>query len=162
MKHGCPQWQQSQTMAKISKSYILTLPPGACDVSEVWATLRWTYSQSLVTVWPPQTLNNALCLHTYISGAELRTDGQTDDPNTRCPQLTFQAGGIKITVIIATFYFALDDLCKYYNNKTLVKIKGLKCKHIHFCMLTLLLLSYWKPRKLFSKERGMLWIMHES
>ena len=25
-------------------------PPGACDVSEVWGTHRWTYSPSLVTV----------------------------------------------------------------------------------------------------------------
>ena len=24
---------------------------GVCDVSKVWATLRWTYSPSLVTVW---------------------------------------------------------------------------------------------------------------
>ena len=62
VKHRCPRRQQSQTMAKISKSYILTLslplalflPPGACDISEVWATLRWTYSPSLVTVWPPK------------------------------------------------------------------------------------------------------------
>ena len=29
-------------------------PPGACDVSEVWETLGWTYSPSLVTVWPPK------------------------------------------------------------------------------------------------------------
>ena len=50
-----PRWQQSQTMAKISKSYILTRPPpGACDVSEVWTTLRWTYSPSLVTVSSPK------------------------------------------------------------------------------------------------------------
>ena len=43
VKHGCPRRQQSQNMAK---SYIFTPPnpPGACDVSEVWATLRWTYS----------------------------------------------------------------------------------------------------------------------
>ena len=39
-------------MAKISKSYILTppRPPGACDVSEVWGTHKWTYSPSWVTV----------------------------------------------------------------------------------------------------------------
>ena len=54
VKHGCPRRQQNQNMAKISKSYILTLPPtqppGACDVSEVWGTNRWLYSPSLVTV----------------------------------------------------------------------------------------------------------------
>ena len=56
VKHGCPRRQQSPIMAKISKSYILTPPhpPGACDVSEVWATLRWTYSPSLVIVSPPK------------------------------------------------------------------------------------------------------------
>ena len=40
----------------------------------------------------------------FVSGTELRTDGQTnrltdrqtDDPITRCPRRTFQAGGIKI------------------------------------------------------------------
>ena len=37
----------------------------------------------------------------FVSGAELRTDKQTDrqtdDPITRCPRRTFQAGGIKTT-----------------------------------------------------------------
>ena len=28
--------------------------PGACNVSEAWATLKWTYSPSSVTVWPPK------------------------------------------------------------------------------------------------------------
>ena len=28
-----------------------------------------------------------------------RTDGRTDDPITRCPRRTFQAGGIKILVV---------------------------------------------------------------
>ena len=36
----------------------------------------------------------------FISRTELQTDGRTDkrtdDPNTRCPRRTFQAGGIKI------------------------------------------------------------------
>ena len=32
----------------------------------------------------------------FISGTELRTDGRTNDPNTRCPRRTFQARGIKI------------------------------------------------------------------
>ena len=36
---------------QISKFHILTPPtPGAGDVREVWATLRWTYSLSLVTI----------------------------------------------------------------------------------------------------------------
>ena len=44
----------------------------------------------------------------FVSGTELRTDrqtdgrtdkqtGRTDDPITRCPRRTFQAGGIKIS-----------------------------------------------------------------
>ena len=36
----------------------------------------------------------------FVSGTELRTDGQTDkrmdNPIIRCPRQTFQAGGIKI------------------------------------------------------------------
>ena len=42
----------------------------------------------------------------FVSGAELRTDGQTDrqtdgrtdDPITRCPRWIFQAGGIKTSI----------------------------------------------------------------
>ena len=48
--------------------------PGVCDASEVRATLRWTGSPSLVTVWPP---NFKYCT-LFISGTELRTDGRTD------------------------------------------------------------------------------------
>ena len=51
LKHRCRPWQQSPIKAKIiSKSYILTPPPLSCDVSEVWATLVWTSSQSLVYI----------------------------------------------------------------------------------------------------------------
>ena len=39
VKHGYPRWQQSQNMAKISKSYILTSPqPQGQFVIEVWGT----------------------------------------------------------------------------------------------------------------------------
>ena len=51
VKHWCPRRQQSQNMAKISVlQFGPAQPPGACDVSEVWGTHRWTYSLSLVTV----------------------------------------------------------------------------------------------------------------
>ena len=68
-------------------------------MGEVWETLRWTYSPSLVTVSSPK-----LWLLDFVSAKELRTDrqtdkqtdGRTDDPITRCPRRTFQAGGIKI------------------------------------------------------------------
>ena len=32
----------------------------------------------------------------FESGTELRTDKRTDNPITRCPRRTFQAGGLKI------------------------------------------------------------------
>ena len=53
VKHRCPRRQQSHNMAKFSKSYILTPPPGVWDVSEMWGTHRWTYSPSLVTESSP-------------------------------------------------------------------------------------------------------------
>ena len=45
-----------------------------------------------------QTLNVALCLKAGWNYAQTngKTDGQTDDPITRCPRRTFQAGGIKM------------------------------------------------------------------
>ena len=53
VKHGCPQRQQSKILAKSRKSYPAPHPV-ACNVSEVWATLGWTKSPGLVTVWPPK------------------------------------------------------------------------------------------------------------
>ena len=95
VKHGCPWQQQNQNMAKISVLYFDPTPPlGMCDVSEVWGILRWTYNQSLVTVSSPKLE----ILH-FVSGTELQIDkqmdGRLDDPITRCPRRTFQAGGIK-------------------------------------------------------------------
>ena len=40
-----------------------------------------------------QTLNIALCLKAWQNCGQ--TNGQTDNPITRCPRRTFQAGGIK-------------------------------------------------------------------
>ena len=84
---------------KISKSYILTLPhptPVACDVSEVWGTHRWTNNPSYFII--TQTLNIALFLQAGRNYGQTykQSDRQTDDPITRCPRGTFQAGGIKI------------------------------------------------------------------
>ena len=69
---------------KMSKSgiifrfYILTpaLLPGTCDASEVWATLRWTYSPRLVTVSPPKLKIFHFIL--YLGGMTLWTNGQTN------------------------------------------------------------------------------------
>ena len=45
-----------------------------------------------------------------VSGTDLRTDGQTDgrtdDPITRCPRRTFQAGGIKSMILNFYVYIA--------------------------------------------------------
>ena len=91
VKHRCPQpaAKKSKIWQNLSKSYILTLPP--YDIRVEWAILRWTYSPSLVTVSPIKLL----ILH-FVSGTELWTNGQTDCSIARCPQWTFQAGGIKI------------------------------------------------------------------
>ena len=56
-----------------------------------------------VQVWLLYDHPNFKYCNLFISGTELRTDrrtdkqtnGRTDDPNTRCPRRTFQAGGIK-------------------------------------------------------------------
>ena len=54
VKHRCPQWQQSQNMAKSQSPTFWPHPtPRGMWYQWVWATLRWTYSPSLVTVSPP-------------------------------------------------------------------------------------------------------------
>ena len=84
---------------KISKSYILT-PPAPEAHSEVWATFTLTYSPSLVTVSPPKLFFKSLHFLCKRGGI---TGGQTDDdPLTRCPWRTFQAGGIKTLYLIDT------------------------------------------------------------
>ena len=105
VKHGCPGRQQSQNMAKISKSYILTLPTTAqghvmsvkCEepIDEPTVQVRLLFHDQ----------NFKYCT-LFVSGTELRTDKRTDDPITRCPRRTFQARGIKTKQInVADFYF---------------------------------------------------------
>ena len=79
-----PRRQQSQNMAKISLSptFWPAPPPGACDVSEVWGTDRWTYSPSLVTVLSPKPL--ILHFVCKLDGVtDRRTNGQTDKQTDR-------------------------------------------------------------------------------
>ena len=111
MKHGCPRRQQSQTMAKISKSYILT--PPTPQGHEMSVKCEEPVDELTVQVWLLYDYLNFKYCTLSISGTELRTDrrtdgrtnrrtdgqtdGRTDDPNTRCPRRTFQAEGIKIT-----------------------------------------------------------------
>ena len=53
VKHGCPRQQQSQNMAKISKSYILT-PPRPLGQLCQWSvkTHIWTYNSSFTASSP--------------------------------------------------------------------------------------------------------------
>ena len=102
VKHGCPRRQQSQNMAKISKSYIFIQGHGLsveCEqpLDALTVQVGLLYLHPNFNYW---TL--------FVSGTELRTDKQTDgqtdartdrrtdDPITRCPRRTFQAKGIKI------------------------------------------------------------------
>ena len=90
VKHRFPWRQQSENMAKfLSPTFWPRPTPGACDVSGGWATFRWTYSPSLVTVSQPKLW----LLHFLFKRDELRTNRQTGDPITRCPRRTLHAGG---------------------------------------------------------------------
>ena len=99
VKHGCPRRQQSWNMAKISKSYILTQPHLQGHVMSV--KCEEPIDELTVQVWLLYDYPNFKYCTLFVSGTELQTlrqtDGQTDDPITRCPRRTFQAGGIKIT-----------------------------------------------------------------
>ena len=101
VKHGCPRWQQSQNMTKISKSHILTLPHPHGHVMSV--KYEEPIDELTVKVWLLYRHPNFRYCTLLVSGTELqtnrqtdkRTDRQTDDPITRCPRRAFQAGGIK-------------------------------------------------------------------
>ena len=78
VKHGCPRQQQSQNTAKISKSYILTLPDPQGHVMSVKCEEPIDeLTVQVCTVWITQTLNIALCKRDRI------TDRQTDGPKIR-------------------------------------------------------------------------------
>ena len=64
-----------------------------------------------------QTLNIALCLK-WDGITDRQTDGRTDrqtrrtdDPITRCPRRTFQAGGIKMDSTHHIMHTAHDVIC---------------------------------------------------
>ena len=91
---------------KISKSQILTPPnPQGHGMS---VKFEKPLDELTVQVWLLYDHPHFKYCTLFISRTELqtdgrtdrqtdgRTDGRTDDPNTRCPQRTFQAGGIKI------------------------------------------------------------------
>ena len=89
-------------IAKISKSYILTQPnPKGHGIS---VKCEQSIDELTVQVWLLYHHPNFKYCTLFESGTEIRTDGQTDswtdrqldDPITRYPRRTFQAGGIQI------------------------------------------------------------------
>ena len=75
MKHECPWRQQSRNMAKISKSYILTPPHPKGRVMSV--KCDETINELAVQVWLLYHHPNFKYFTLFVSGTELRTDGQT-------------------------------------------------------------------------------------
>ena len=94
-------WQQSR------KSYILTPPhPQGHGIS---AKCKEPIDELTVQVWLLYHHPNFKYCTLFVSGTELRTDGQTDrrtdDPITRCPRRTFQAGGHKKVYLFRLMFF---------------------------------------------------------
>ena len=76
VKHGCPRWQQSQNMANISKSYLLTSPhPQGHGMS---VKCKEPLDKLIVQVWLLYLHPNFNYWTLLVSGTELRTDRQTD------------------------------------------------------------------------------------
>ena len=76
VKHGCLRRQQSQNMAKISKSYILTPPDPQGHVMS--AKCEEPLDELTVQVWFLYDHPNFNYWTFLVSGTELRTDRQTD------------------------------------------------------------------------------------
>ena len=97
VKHGCPRQQQSQNMAKIFKSDILTPPhPQGHRMS---VKCEEPLNELTVQVWllylHPNFYYWTFWAPLNYGQTDRRTDIQTNDPITRCPRWTFQTGGIK-------------------------------------------------------------------
>ena len=76
VKHGCPRRQESQNRAKISKSYILTpLHPQGHVMS---VKCEEPIDELTVQVWVLYYHSHFKYCTLFVSGTELRTDGQTD------------------------------------------------------------------------------------
>ena len=76
VKHGCPRRQQSQNMAKISKSYILTPPQPQGHVISV--KCEEPIDELTVQVWLLYDHPNFKYCTLFVSGTELQTDRRTD------------------------------------------------------------------------------------
>ena len=149
VKHGCPPRQQSQTMAKISKSYILTLPHPQGHVMSV--KCEQPLDELTVQVWLLYDHPHFKYCTLFISGTELQTDGRTDDPNTRCPRRTFQAGGTKkklrkgpwwqiyIRLVFKLYIYVIDKMFSFRNSQQkLVLMKINQFTVCHYPQLLLL------------------------
>ena len=117
MKHGYPRRQQSQNMAKIFKSYILTLSDPQGHMMSVIESIDEPTDQ----VWLLYHHPNFKYCTLFASGTELRTDKQTDNPITRCPRRTFQAGGIKRHSFLIFSMFPTKTLSKILWGKLLIQ-----------------------------------------
>ena len=118
VKHGCPLRQQSRNMAKISKSYILTLTHPKGHVISV--KCEQSLDELTFQVWLLYDHPNFKYCTLFISGTELRTERRTDDPNTRCPRRTFQAGGIINVQEILIGHIKSLTLCSVFEHNHVI------------------------------------------
>ena len=81
VKHGCPRRQPSHNIAKISKSYILTLPHPQGHVMSV--KCEEPIDELTVQVWFLYHHPNFKYCTLFISGTELRTNRRTDGQTNR-------------------------------------------------------------------------------
>ena len=81
VKHGCPRRQQSQNMAKISKSYILTPPHPQGHVMSVKCEEH--IDELTVQVWLLYHHPNLKYCTLFVSGTELQTDRRTEKQTDR-------------------------------------------------------------------------------
>ena len=91
MKHRCPQRQQSHNMAKLFLHFY-PAPPQGYGIS---VKCEEPIDEPTVPVWLLNHHPNFKYFTLFVHGTELRTNRRTDDPITRCPPRTFQAGGHK-------------------------------------------------------------------
>ena len=105
-----PDGNKVKILQKSRKSYILTPPhPKGHGMS---VKCEQSIDGLTVKVWLLYHHPNFKYCTLFESGTELRTDRRTDiwteglrdDPITRCPRRTFQAGGIKIKKIFVAYW----------------------------------------------------------
>ena len=112
VKRGCPRWQQSPNMAKFvsPKFWPRPNPRGMwCQ----WSVRNpWMNLQSKFGYTRPPKLYILRFVYKWDGITDGQTDGRTDDPNTRCPRRTFQAGGIKTP----SYWISAEQITHNLNN----------------------------------------------